>query len=189
MPPTRWARSGFFDSDPRIVGDRVDCMTWVQWVLALAYAGNERDPQPWLDAIRYYNAHVGFDTRKHYVDRWLTLDPGPLVPIQSHSLSVETERIDLALEDFRLHHQYPCELYQSEMNHIRLDVISQEHLIEIIHDLAPVSTFYSASQRIIICLCMATSLVRWHRSIPQFWKEQARVGFITRPRLSNKLAL
>ena len=129
--------NGFFDSDPRIVDDTVDCMTWVQWVLALAYAGPNENPQPWLDAIRYYGSNIGFDTRKHYVDRWLTLEPGPLLPIQSEGLAVESERIQLALQKFQQQHQYPCELYQSELDHIRLDVIPQHHLLDTIHNLAP----------------------------------------------------
>ena len=129
--------SGYFDSDPRSVGDRVDCMTWVQWVLALAYAGENADPQPWLDAIRYYGSSIGFDTRKHYVDRWLTLEPGPLIPIPSHRLTVESEGIQLTLQAFQDHKQYPCELYQSEMNHIRLDVIPQDQLSKTIDDLTP----------------------------------------------------
>ena len=56
-----------FDPDPLLPGDQIDCMTWLQWVLALAYAGPDGDPALWLQALRYYRSTIGFDTRKHYI--------------------------------------------------------------------------------------------------------------------------
>ena len=84
------------DPDPRVPGDEVDCMTWVQWVLALAGGPAETAPQR-LDALRYYGGQVGFRTRKHYLDRWLAWEPGPLEALDlsahpdkaTHIVSVE----------------------------------------------------------------------------------------------------
>ena len=70
---------GAWDSDPRVPTNTLNCMTWLQWVLALAYM--PETPQLALDAIRYYNSEPYFATRKHYIDRWLMLEPGPLQPI------------------------------------------------------------------------------------------------------------
>jgi hypothetical protein len=76
------------DPDPRVPGSEVDCMTWVQWVLALAGGPGESAPER-LDALRYYGGRVGFRTRKHYLDRWLAWEPGPL---QALDLSAHPDR-------------------------------------------------------------------------------------------------
>ena len=84
------------DPDPRVPGTEVDCMTWVQWVLALATGPEASAPQR-LDALRYYGGQVGFRTRKHYLDRWLAWEPGPLAALdlsahparQTHAVDIE----------------------------------------------------------------------------------------------------
>jgi hypothetical protein len=71
--PGRW------HSAPRLPGHVLNCLTWLQVVLAQSYAlcWGLRFPMV-LDSIRYFHGIVGFSTRKHYVDQWLRLDPGPL---------------------------------------------------------------------------------------------------------------
>ena len=46
---------GGWDSDPRVPSASLNCMTWLQWVLAMAYRPTDLSG---LDAIRYYNSEV-----------------------------------------------------------------------------------------------------------------------------------
>jgi hypothetical protein len=58
----------------------VDCVTWVQQVLARAVADAPGDAAiaAALRRIRYFAGVPGFGTRKHFVDSWLAWDPWPL---------------------------------------------------------------------------------------------------------------
>ena len=125
-----------FDPDPLLPSDRIDCMTWLQWVLALAYAGPDGDPAPWLQALRYYRSTIGFDTRKHYVDRWIWLDPGPMRTIdcgthcQSETIELETQRL---IET----RGAPCPLWRSDVSSVEIQSVPQAKLTEVVADLQP----------------------------------------------------
>ncbi len=61
-----------FDADPRLRWDRVDCVTFVEESLALALAHRPEEVLPRLDAIRYRDGRVGYETRNHLMEAdWL----------------------------------------------------------------------------------------------------------------------
>jgi hypothetical protein len=124
--------AGGFDSDPRLPRDRIDCMTWLQWVLALAYADPDGDHLLWMDALRYYGGVVGFDTRKHYVDRWLWMEPGPLQPIDCPETLCQRESIQLDLSGVPAARQYPCGLWRSQVHEVWMEAIPQSQLEEVV---------------------------------------------------------
>jgi hypothetical protein len=128
---------GHFDSDLRLPEDRIDCMTWLQWVLALAYAGPETDPQPWMDALRYYGGVIGFDTRKHYVDRWLWMDEGPMKPVACPESLCEEEWFRLELDGLPTSREYPCSIWRPEVREVQVQTTAPEHLEELIATLDP----------------------------------------------------
>jgi len=102
------------DPDPRVPGAEVDCMTWVQWVLALA-TGPEVSAPERLDALRYYGGQVGFRTRKHYLDRWLAWEPGPLaaVDLSTHPAR-QTHRVELEPVLLRAARGERCRLWRED---------------------------------------------------------------------------
>jgi hypothetical protein len=78
--------SGAWHDAPRYPDVAVNCLTWLQLVLAEAYAARLlRAPLDVLDSLRYYHGVVGFSTRKHYTDQWLFLDPGPIRPLVGYA--------------------------------------------------------------------------------------------------------
>lgn len=105
---------GSFNPYDRFKVPSYNCMTWFQWVVATAYSdGTQQDFERHLDAIRYYKQNVGFDTRKHFIERWLIYEPKPLESVelpQCNSDRVYT--VDLRLDLFREHHRYSCSFYQ-----------------------------------------------------------------------------
>ena len=128
---------GFFDSDPRIPTDTIDCMTWLQWVLAMAYSSEDSDPLRWMDTLRYYGGNVGFDTRKHYVDRWLWMDPGPLRPLPCDSEDCPSETIELQLDGVPRAHDYPCSLWREEVSSIEFRSFQPNRLPNVLKSLEP----------------------------------------------------
>ena len=114
MQPDLGEGEGAFRSQSRYSVDSVNCITWFQWVLAAAYTQdtpNKFDQH--LDSIRYYNQTVGFDTRKHFVDRWLLYDPAPLQAITLDNCQTNAARsVVLELSLFRAQQGYSCSLYQ-----------------------------------------------------------------------------
>lgn len=87
------------DDDPRIRFDAFDCTTWVETALALATC-DERSLLERLDAIRYVEGEVSFETRRHLVTaQWV---PGleSLGLLRRRTADVfpaATERIELRL--------------------------------------------------------------------------------------------
>ncbi len=117
------------DPDPRVPGAEVDCMTWVQWVLALAGGPAESAPER-LDALRYYGGQVGFRTRKHYLDRWLAWEPGPLLPLDlsahpdkaTHVVSVEPVLLRAARGE-------RCPLWREDEVSFRVDYLKADTVL------------------------------------------------------------
>jgi len=118
------------DPDPRIPSTEVDCMTWVQWVLALA-GGPVEGAAERMDALRYYGGHVGFRTRKHYLDRWLAWEPGPL---QALDLSTHPEKAThvVSIEPvlLRAAHGARCPLWREDERTFRVDHLQADSVME-----------------------------------------------------------
>jgi hypothetical protein len=84
---------GAFDPDPLGPSTNVDCMTWLQQVLARA-TSEKSDVASQLRRIRYFGPFPEFATRKHYVDHWLDIDPYPLRRVEIKAPTTVTVTVD-----------------------------------------------------------------------------------------------
>ncbi len=123
---------GSFDSRSRFTVKSFDCMTWLQWVLAESYAATSPlTTNQYLDAIRYYENTVGFNFRKHFIDRWLIYEPAPLVPTKITECSTsDALSVQLDLQKFREQKKYSCSLYQENdvVEHLVIPYLSVEKM-------------------------------------------------------------
>lgn len=132
---------GFFDYDPRMKWDEVNCTTWWQQVLAKGYAHTDKEELEILDRIRYYDGVVGFGTRKHFLDRALDIDPVPLINIETQDFLLcmpdEKRSVSLDLPLFTSHKNYSCPLYRPNRIHSSFSYFSPNALLrcaENLHD-------------------------------------------------------
>ena len=117
---------GHFDSMPRSVDGTVNCMTWLQWVLASAYAADESQQARYLQDIRYYDSVVSFGTRKHYIDRWVALDPTPLVPLNNERCRPDVlGYVTLETDLFKEKHGYTCPLYEDSQRQFPVESLTR----------------------------------------------------------------
>ncbi len=117
------------DADPRVPAAEVDCMTWVQWVLALAL-GPEEEAAARLDRLRYYGGHVDFRSRKHYLDRWLAWEPGPLARLDlSDHPARATHQVSIEPVLLRAHRGARCPLWREDHVTFRVDHLPAEALL------------------------------------------------------------
>ncbi len=95
--------------------DVYNCLTWLYWVLATAYAKTDVEEfRRYLDDLRYYD-QISFAERKHFVDRWLVYDPAPLKPLEQVACRADqTTMVHLQLQRFRQTKNYQCSLYQED---------------------------------------------------------------------------
>ena len=101
-----------FDSAPTYPADSVDCMTWMQLVLAKAYATPSHSEKELFRRLRYYDGQVCFSHRKHYVDRWVQLDPGPLEELNTQQCKADMlVPVQLSIPTFLEQRAYKGELY------------------------------------------------------------------------------
>lgn len=127
---------GEFDPSPRYIRDKVNCMTWMQAVIASAYGKSEQERMLYLDSLRYYGNTVSFGTRKHYVDRWLALEPEPLISVKTDSCKFDIiGSVGLELNRFKQNHSYQGELYQEEHRMFGLDVLSSARMSDCLSSL------------------------------------------------------
>ncbi len=94
-----------WDNDPRISGpsngNRVNCMIWLQMVIAKVYASSGLPLQKALDHIRYFGGTPAFCLRKHYTDHWVELDPAPLVPVDLQDCTkLKKHHVKITLNSF-----------------------------------------------------------------------------------------
>lgn len=60
------------DSDPRFSVAPVDCLTFVEMTLSMAYAKNLAEARRWMDRLRYSGSKVAFSRRNHFMlAQWL----------------------------------------------------------------------------------------------------------------------
>ena len=116
---------GYFDPASRWDSTEVNCMTWLQWVLARNYAPTPEDVPMYLDSLRYYGTEISFANRKHYIDRWMNLEPGPLTPIENPLCqSNSSKTVELSLNSFREYHNHACSLYAEEQSQFTIYYMS-----------------------------------------------------------------
>jgi len=129
---------GKWDPDPRYPDEEVNCMTWLQYVLAEAYATNDDEKLNVMDALRYYGGNVGFSLRKHYIDRWTKLEPGPLSLIESPGCKPNgTRNIDLQLDHFVRKIGYSCPLYRMEARRFSVKFMDRRRVLDCVNGIQP----------------------------------------------------
>lgn len=127
---------GGWDADHRTRDDLANCTTWLQERLADAYGGG--DPtrrQEALDAIRYFGGRVSFAARKHYTDRWVRDDPGPLSPVACPTDQRISVRLDMAR--FRASVGYTCAIEGEDDPSQTVDFMSEAATWECLGSIKP----------------------------------------------------
>lgn len=131
---------GSWHPAPRYPTNKVNCMVWVLLVLSEAYGrlGGQGCKQLSMDCLRYYGGHVGFSTRKHYLEQWLAFDPGPLRPISlrelcapRHYVSVIEPKVFLARRGFE------APLYRMEATVFDTEYTPAPGLLSSVQSLSP----------------------------------------------------
>lgn len=108
---------GAWDARDRFPKDQVNCILWIQEVLALAFAPS--DPTPAMDALRYFGGVPAFGMRKHFNAHWVDVEPAPLRVLAPQSCGDwQTDRIKLDYSLFKRSHHYDCPMYQSDRQEI-----------------------------------------------------------------------
>ena len=106
---------GAWHDAPRYPRGRVNCLIWLQLVLAEAYGNDPGERQVALDRIRYYGGHPAFSLRKHYVDHWLAIEPEPLRPVSLGRWGApRSQRVVLDPARFLAHVQFPLPMYRMQ---------------------------------------------------------------------------
>jgi hypothetical protein len=120
---------GGLDADPRVPKAEVDCMTWVQWVLALALGAPESAADR-MDRLRYYGGVVDFRSRKHYLDRWLAWEPGPVraLDLSTHPAK-RTHQVSIEPVLLRADRGAPCPLWREDLVTFRVDYLGADTLL------------------------------------------------------------
>ena len=115
-----------YDNDPMQVTTHVNCMVWLQWVLARYYTylehgyninSIETNHAKYLNEIRYFQEPYTFGNRIHYVDRWIFVGENYLVPNSSCQRS-KTKSISLPLKDFFMTKGWDGDIYVPQANTI-----------------------------------------------------------------------
>ena len=131
---------GAWHSRERYPTSQVNCMIWLQLVLAEAYGwfGGQSGKQLAMDCLRYYGGHVGFSMRKHYLEQWLAFDPGPLQPISLHKLC-STRRHSSVIEPkvFLARREFELPLYQMERTAFETEYVSMSQMRSLSELLSP----------------------------------------------------
>ncbi len=127
---------GHWDDDPLVPAQEVNCLTWIQIVLAHAYGG-ERGVEECLRTLRYYGGVISFGTRKHFIDLWTTLDPGPLKPLAGGACVPDRVfEVTLDPQGWLDHLGFPCPSFEAARR-VRISAYSAEALQTCLDALAP----------------------------------------------------
>jgi hypothetical protein len=131
---------GAWDPDPRYPTDTVNCITWLQLLIAETYGSDADAKLKILDRVRYFDGHVGFGFRKHYTDQWMDLDPLPLRKVDFSSCAgpvISKLHLDLEPAKFQKNIQYECPLYHMNRTSLDLDVVPAPALVQCTRFLPP----------------------------------------------------
>jgi len=84
------------------------------------------------------SGHVGFGLRKHYVDQWMQLDPGPFERMDPAACGPVRRRVvHLEPETFLRSVGYPCPLYGMDRRDYTIDYTATADFVVCIRRLAP----------------------------------------------------
>lgn len=114
---------GAWDSQPRVPDGATTDLLWLHTVLASAYTDEPTGQQRIQDALRYYDGRIAFSHRKHFVDRWLVLEPGPLAPVRACEPDLR-ESLSLPLAKLRERRRYGCAMHAADQAAVTLRYFS-----------------------------------------------------------------
>ncbi|MEW6055459.1 MAG: N-acetylmuramoyl-L-alanine amidase-like domain-containing protein, partial [Bdellovibrionota bacterium] len=121
---------GGWDADPRHPKDTVNCMIWLQLVLAEIYGANPAEKALVLDKIRYYFGRPAFSLRKHYIDHWLSVEPEPLRKVNLNKCGFPYyQHVTLDIDAFLKHRKFSCPLYEMDENKFELQYVNAEGVL------------------------------------------------------------
>ncbi len=124
---------GSWDPDPRYPDGQVNCLTWLQLVLAETYGHNPQEKLQVMDRLRYFDGHPGFGFRKHFIDQWTALDPQPLRPVDfgfCPSSAVQPFHLSLDPAFFAQKINYQCPLYHQDRRAVDLQLVPGQGLAQ-----------------------------------------------------------
>lgn len=120
---------GAWDAEPRYPAATVNCIVWLQLLLAEVYGKGLTDKTPVMDKIRYFGGQVGFSTRKHYTDHWLSIEPQPFKRVDVSACGEKARHsVDLDFKTFLKSNKFSCPLYKMEASHLEFDYIKRDSL-------------------------------------------------------------
>ncbi len=129
---------GSWDSHARYPRDEVNCIVWIDLVLAETYGKDIQDKTPIMDRLRYYEGVPAYGMRKHYNLHRVQLDALPLRPIQPESCGPAAHAsAELNPEAFAKTQKYTCPLYRSELSKFDFDFLPPGQLTECAPHLEP----------------------------------------------------
>jgi hypothetical protein len=124
---------GSWDPDPRYPDHQVNCLTWLQLVLAETYGRTPQEKLQVMDRLRYFGGRPGFSFRKHFIDQWTALDPLPLRRVDfgfCPSSGVQPLQVSLDPAFFIKNIKYQCPLYHQDRRSIELQVAPGQGLVQ-----------------------------------------------------------
>jgi hypothetical protein len=106
---------GAWDPLPMASVSEVNCITWLNYVLSETFGSNPEEKQRVLARLKYFHGIVSFGTRKHFVDQWVSFDPGPLQHVRfAGCAQPQIQKVVLDPEGFARRVGYQCPLIYSE---------------------------------------------------------------------------
>lgn len=106
---------GSWDPDPRYPNGTVNCIIWLQQVIAETYGTTAAEKTQVMDRLRYFAGVPAFGLRKHYTDHWVAIEPQPLRRVDLSSCAeVSQMQIELKPTMFLKHSGYSCPLLHQE---------------------------------------------------------------------------
>jgi len=170
--------SGHWDQDPRYTEGEVNCMTWLQYVLAEVYTTDEDEKTRVMDTLRYYGGKVGFSFRKHYIDRWTELEPGPLSKITLLACEPDrTKKIELELDMFSRKIGYSCPLFRMDSKRFSIQFMTRQKILDCVRTLEPgyYVTFAVASNNYLKKYCgFSGPMAQVHGGVVEIQRLKAR---------------
>ena len=132
--------AGAWDGDPREPGPdtSLNCITWLQVVLADAFTHSPQDMAYLLHNFRYFGDWPSFATRKHYNEHWIYGDSAPLTSLEEVECQPDDLRqIHLDLPRFTHVTHTPCTLSDRAESDFTLGVLQFPSLLSCLKNVEP----------------------------------------------------
>jgi hypothetical protein len=122
---------GHWDPDPLYPSGSVNCIIWLDLLLADTYGSTPAEKEQVMNRLRYFKGQIAFGTRKHFTDNWMAFDPEPLVRTDlSACPGVQNQEIQLDPDRFRASVGYKCPLYKMRDTSFEIPFVSGDGLVQ-----------------------------------------------------------